>query len=272
VVCPNAKKSSRIDGDAMKVVLFCGGLGLRLRDYSESIPKPLVRVGPQPILWNIMRYYAHYGHTDFILCLGYRGEAIKEFFLNYSEAMANDFTLKRGGSAIELHKRDIDNWTITFVDTGLRSNIGERLMKVRSHLEGEDMFLANYSDGLTDLPLDRYMDFVRENDKIATFVSVRPTASFHAVRAKPNGLVTDIYPVSEKSRVNCGYFVLKREIFDYMEPGDELVTTPFQRLIKEQQLVTYEWDGFWECMDTFKDQRLLHDMHVRGETPWVVWE
>jgi len=255
----------------MKVVLFCGGLGMRLRDYADSIPKPLVRVGPQPILWNVMRYYAHYGHKEFILCLGYRGEAIKEFFLSYREAMANDFTLTAGGSAIELHNKDIEDWEITFVDTGLRASIGERLASVRDHLEGEEMFLANYSDGLTDLPLDKYIDFVREQDKVATFVSVPPTVSFHAVKARPDGVVTDIYPVSEKSRINCGYFALKKEIFDYMEPGDELVTAPFQRLIKEGQLVTYTYDGFWQCMDTFKDQQQLDEMHVHGDTPWIVW-
>ena len=115
----------------MKVVLFCGGLGLRLRDYSDSVPKPLVGIGPQPILWNLMRYYAHYGHKEFILCLGYQGEAIKRFFLGYNEAITNDFTLSEGGASIELHSRDIQDWKITFVDTGLTSNIGERLMKVK---------------------------------------------------------------------------------------------------------------------------------------------
>lgn len=256
----------------MKVVLFCGGLGLRLRDYSESIPKPLVRVGPQPILWNIMRYYAHYGHTDFILCLGYRGEAIKEFFLNYSEAMANDFTLTNGGTEVQLHRKEIQDWRITFVDTGLSSNIGERLLSVREHLVGEEVFLANYSDGLTSMDLNAYLDFARKKDRIATFVSVRPTVAYHAVLADPSGAVTDIYPVSKRSRINCGYFAFKREIFDYMEPGDELVTVPFQRLIEANQLVTYEYDGFWQCMDTFKDRQLLHDMYVRGETPWAVWK
>ena len=130
----------------MKVVLFCGGLGLRLRDYSDAIPKPLVPVGPQPVLWNVMRYYAHYGHKDFILCLGHQGEAIKQFFLGYNEAMANDFTMSEGGAAIDLHQSDIHDWKITFVDTGLRSNIGERLKRVQEHLEGEDVFLANYSN------------------------------------------------------------------------------------------------------------------------------
>ena len=256
----------------MKVVLFCGGLGMRLRDYSDSIPKPLVPVGPQPVLWNVMRYYAHYGHKDFILCLGHQGEAIKQFFLGYNEAMANDFTMSEGGAAIDLHQSDIHDWKITFVDTGLRSNIGERLKRVQEHLEGEDVFLANYSDGLTDLPLDDYLPFARQHDKVACFVSVKPATSFHVVDSNPSGLVTHIRPGSESARINCGYFVLKREIFDYMEQGDELVVEPFHRLIDKKQLVTYEYDGFWECMDTFKDKQQLDDMYARGDTPWAIWK
>jgi glucose-1-phosphate cytidylyltransferase len=256
----------------MKVVLFCGGLGLRLRDYSDSVPKPLVAVGPQPILWNVMRYYAHYGHKDFVLCLGHQGEAIKRFFLGYDEAIGNDFTMSEGGAAIDLHSRDIQDWKITFVDTGLTSNIGQRLKAVQEHLQGEDVFLANYSDGLTDLPLDDYLSFAREQDKVACFVSVKPSTSFHVVQRNANGLVTDIQPVSESMRINCGYFVLKQEIFDYMETGDELVVEPFGRLIEKEQLVTKEYDGFWECMDTFKDKQQLDDMYARGDTPWAVWK
>jgi glucose-1-phosphate cytidylyltransferase len=249
----------------MKVVLFCGGLGLRLRDYSDSVPKPLVAVGPQPILWNVMRYYAHYGHKDFVLCLGHQGEAIKRFFLGYDEAIGNDFTMSEGGAAIDLHSRDIQDWKITFVDTGLTSNIGQRLKAVQEHLQGEDVFLANYSDGLTDLPLDDYLSFAREQDKVACFVSVKPSTSFHVVQRNANGLVTDIQPVSASTRINCGYFVLKQEIFDYMEPG-------VGRLIEKEQLVTKEYDGFWECMDTFKDKQQLDDMYARGDTPWAVWK
>jgi len=256
----------------MKVVLFCGGLGLRLREYSDSIPKPLVPVGPQPLLWNVMRYYAHYGHKDFILCLGHQGEAIKRFFLEYNEAMANDFTMSEGGAAIDLHRSDIHDWKITFVDTGLRSNIGERLKRVQEHLEGEDVFLANYSDGLTNLPFDDYLAFARQHDKIGCFVSVNPGTSFHVVESGTNGLVTNISPSSESTRINCGYFVLKREIFDYMEQGDELVVEPFHRLIDKQQLVTYPYEGFWECLDTFKDKQQLDDMYARGDTPWAVWK
>jgi glucose-1-phosphate cytidylyltransferase len=256
----------------MKVVLFCGGLGLRLRDYSQHVPKPMVRIGEQPLLWHVMKYYAHYGHKDFILCLGYRGDAIKEFFLQYNEALSNDFVMKDGGTDLELHNRDIHDWRITFVDTGLNSNIGERLCQVRKYLDGEEVFLANYSDGLTDLPLDGYLEFARRQDKVACFVSVRPTASFHVVRWGAQGLVTGLEPVSAATHINCGYFVLKREIFDSIKPGDDLVVQPFHRLIGQQQLVTYEYPGFWACADTFKDKMQLDNMFEQGETPWMVWK
>ncbi len=256
----------------MKVVLFCGGLGLRLRDYSYDIPKPMVRIGPQPLLWHVMKYYAHYGHKDFILCLGYRGDAIKEFFLRYEEAMANDFVMNGGASDIELHNRDIHDWRITFVDTGTSSNIGERLCKVRGHLEGEELFLANYSDGLTNLPFDRYLEYARERNKVACFVAVRPTSSFHVVNWNSAGLVTSIEPVSAATHINCGYFVLKPEVFDYIEPGNDLVIEPFHRLIQAKQLVAYDYGGFWQCADTFKDKMQLDALYDRGEHPWMVWK
>lgn len=254
----------------MKVVLFCGGLGLRLRDYSQDVPKPLVPIGGQPLLWHVMKYYAHHGHKDFILCLGYRGEAIKRFFLEYNEAMANDFVLENGHA--EVLRRDIDDWRITFVDTGLHSNIGQRLLRVKDHLDGEDRFLANYSDGLTDLPLDEYLDFATKQDRTACFVSVRPTASFHVVEFEKSGQVTDIAPIHESGHINCGYFVLKRGIFDVLEEGEDLVVEPFHKLIEQRQLATYEYDGFWECADTFKDKVQLDGMVESGNTPWVVWK
>ena len=136
----------------MKVVIFCGGLGTRLREYSETIPKPLVNIGERPIIWHLMKYYAHFGHKDFILCLGYRGDLIKNFFLNYNECDSNDFVLSESGRKIELFNEDTSDWRITFVDTGLKSNIGQRLKAVEKHLEGEEVFLANYTDGLSDYP------------------------------------------------------------------------------------------------------------------------
>ena len=216
------QRTGQVDDDlfwtaAMKVVLFCGGLGTRLREHSETIPKPLVNVGYRPILWHLMRYYAHFGHKDFILCLGYRGDLIREFFLNYRGAMSTDFVMSEGGRRIELLEKDADDWRITFVDTGMHSNLGERLMRVRPHLEGEETFLANYSDGLTDLPLDRHVADFSERDAVAHFVTVRPSQSFHAVQADGEGLVTAIEPVGASDYwINGGFFCLRREIFDYM--------------------------------------------------------
>jgi glucose-1-phosphate cytidylyltransferase len=256
----------------MKVVLFCGGLGTRLREHSDTIPKSLASVGSRPLLWHLMRYYAHYGHQDFILCLGYRGEMIRDYFLNYSEAMSNDFTLSEGGRKIELHNRDIENWRITFVDTGLHSNIGQRLLRARKHLEGEEMFLANYSDGLSDLELDKHIDRLRASQAVASFVSVRSSQSFHTVHAQDDGLVTSMSSMpDERLWINGGYFVLRSQIFDYINEGDELVEQPFTRLIAEKKLITSRLQGFWQCMDTFKDKITFDRMEARGTCPWMVW-
>jgi glucose-1-phosphate cytidylyltransferase len=159
----------------MKVVLFCGGLGTRIRDYSESVPKPMVNIGYRPIMWHLMKYYAHYGHTEFILCLGYKADVIKEYFLNYNECLSNDFVLSGGGKEVEMLNSDIQNWKITFVDTGLHSNIGQRLKAVEKHIGDDEMFLANYSDGLSTLPLDLYVDNFIRQDKTACFVNVKST-------------------------------------------------------------------------------------------------
>ena len=195
----------------MKVVLFCGGLGTRLREYSDTIPKPLVNIGQRPIIWHLMRYYAHFGHKDFILCLGYRGDLIKEYFLNYNECMSNNFVLRNGGKDIELYNTDISDWTITFIDTGMNSNIGQRLMRVKHHLDGEDMFLANYSDGLSNLPLPQYIELFEQKNATASFVSVRPSQSFHAVSSDDDLYVTKIERVEgAEFWINGGFMILKQ--------------------------------------------------------------
>ena len=258
----------------MKVVLFCGGFGMRLRGYSENIPKPIVKIGYRPILWHVMKYYAHYGHTDFILCLGYKADVIKEYFLNYSECKTNDFVLKNGGQDIELLNSDIDDWRITFVDTGLTSCVGERLMAVREHLKGEERFLANYTDGVTDLPLPHMIDYFREHDKTGCFVNVEPNVSFHTTQVADDGTVRDIRSAQEAGmRINGGFFIFKQEIFDYMRPGEELVEEPFHRMIEEEELAAYTYDGFWACVDTFKEKQLLDEIYQREEkAPWEVWK
>jgi glucose-1-phosphate cytidylyltransferase len=257
----------------MKVVLFCGGLGTRLRDYSDAVPKPMVTIGARPIMWHLMRYYAHYGHTEFILCLGYKSEAIKEYFLDYREWLSNDFILTAGGRELELLARDIDDWKITFVDTGINASIGERLKAVERHLDGEDVFLANYSDGLSDLPLDDYVATFLDQDKVASFVAVQSTQSFHMVDIENGGDVTGIAPVGQSDIwVNGGFFVLRKEIFEYLRPGEDLVFEPFQRLIEQRKLWAYRYPGFWMAMDTFKDKQALDERYDTGDAPWVVWK
>ena len=257
----------------MKVVLFCGGLGTRLREHSDTIPKPLVTIGIRPIIWHLMRYYAHFGHKDFVLCLGYRGDMIREYFLNYNECLSNDFTMTGGGKHIESHTTDISDWTITFADTGLHTNIGQRLMKVRKYVEGEPAFLANYADGLSDVPIDRMIADFEAKKVAATFAGVNGWHTFHTVDATPEGIATRIDGLSSKELlINGGYFVLRQDIFDYIEDGDELVEAPFRRLIDKQLLGVYRHDGFWRAMDTFKDKITFDRMEAQGKCPWMVWK
>lgn len=254
----------------MKVVLFCGGLGLRLREF-EGLPKPMVPIGCRPILWHVMKYYAHFGHKDFILCLGHGAEVVKNYFLNYNECSSNDFTMTKGGKSVTLMRSDIHDWRITFVDTGLKSNVGQRLRLIRSYVEQEEIFLANYSDGLTDMPLNQMIEEFSTSKKVAAFVCAPPSQSFHVVDLGENRLVKKIEYVRDAGvLVNAGFFVLRQSIFDYMQEGEELVLSPFQRLIKKDLLMGYRYDRFWS-MDTFKEQQELSDMVTQGNAPWEVW-
>lgn len=256
----------------MKVVLFCGGLGMRLREYSEQIPKPMVNIGYRPILWHVMKYYANHGYNDFILCLGYKADMVKHYFLNYDECLSNNFILSNGGKELTLLGSDIQDWKISFVDTGMSSNIGERLKAVQDYLKGEDIFLANYTDGLTDLPLREYIEHFLERNSIASFLCVKPTQSFHVVSLK-GSTVRRIQHVSQSDIwMNGGFFIFRKDIFRYIRDGEELVDEPFQRLIDEEQLIAYKYNGFWACMDTFKDKQQLEDMVSRGAAPWEVWK
>ena len=227
----------------MKVVLFCGGLGTRLKDFSDAIPKPMVPIGHRPIIWHIMKYYAHFGYKDFILALGYRGDYIKNYFLNYREEISNDFTISDGGKKIELISTDTHDWTITLVDTGQDSNVGTRLMKLKHLLKDEEVFLANYADGLTDMHLpDMIEDFQNDRNAIASFMSSKPQSSLHEVQVGKNGKVVDIQPFTySNSWINAGYFILKPEIFDYMRPGEELVLTFRVEVLDGDQIVNRDY-------------------------------
>lgn len=255
----------------MKVVLFAGGLGTRLRDYDENVPKPMVTVGYRPIMWNLMKYYAHFGHKDFILCLGYKADVIKKYFLEYNEAASNDFVFADGGNKVELLNSDIHDWRITFVDTGLLTPIGERLRRVREHLAGEEFFLANYTDCLSDLDLNAYIEHFSASGKTAAMVTVPPNVSFHYV-ATEGELVKSLTDVrATQLRVNGGFFVFRQEFFDHLHEGEDLVDGPFHRLIEQKQLLAYPYDGFWRAMDTFKDKQALDALLAQGTPPWEVW-
>jgi glucose-1-phosphate cytidylyltransferase len=253
----------------VKVVIFCGGMGVRMGEETQRIPKPMIAVGGQPILCHIMKWYASWGHDEFVLCLGYKGEVVKDYFLHYQEALSNDFILSNGGRDVELLRTDISNWRITFVDTGKQTTIGERLAAVGPFLEDDEYFLATYGDGLTDAPLQDTIHTLKTSGKTGLFLSVKPMFNAHVVRADGDGVVRGVEDVRNADlRINGGYFVFRREILDYIKPGEELVEEPFRRLIREEELIAYRYDGFWEPMDTIKDKQRLDALANSDKAPW----
>jgi glucose-1-phosphate cytidylyltransferase len=253
----------------MKVVLFCGGLGTRIRDYSENIPKPMVPVGPHPILWHVMQYYSQYGHTEFILCLGYKANIVKNYFLNYKQSEGSDCVISNFGRNVEIIGERPADWRITLIDTGIWRNIGQRLFAVKHFVKDEEIFLANYSDGLTDAPLTEMIDRFKESGNIACFIAIHPPISFHLAEFDERGTVRRFRSSQETDIwINGGYFIFRKEIFEYIRDGEELVLEPFNRLIKGGHLMAYKYDGFWRAMDTLRDKQVLEEMVERGETPW----
>lgn len=254
----------------MKVVLFCGGLGTRIREYAENIPKPMIPIGHQPIIRHVMQYYSDYGHNEFVLCLGYKANVIKDFFLDCRPQSFTDCIVNGGGQTVEVIGEPAADWRIALIDTGIWRNIGERLWAVREHVRGEELFMANYSDGLCDVDLDEMIQRFKDSGKIACFLAVRPPLTYHLVDADDSGLVQEFRSSNASDIwINGGYFIFRSEIFDYMREGEELVLEPFSRLIAEQQLLAYKYEGFWRSMDTLRDWQSLQDMMERGETPWL---
>lgn len=255
----------------MKVVLFCGGLGTRIREYSENIPKPMVPIGHQPILWHVMNYYSQFGHRDFVLCLGYKANVIKDYFLKINPMMYSDLTISNYGQKVEMIDGAPPDWRTTLIDTGVWRNIGERLVAVKKHVENEEIFLANYSDGLTDVNLPAMIEQFKKSGKIACFLAVRPPFNFHLAEFDEQGDVKRFRTNLESDIwINGGYFVFRREIFDYIKDGEELVLEPFNRLMAKQALMAYRYEGFWRNMDTLRDRQVLEEMLEKGETPWRV--
>lgn len=254
----------------MKVVLFCGGLGTRLREYTDTVPKSMVPICGKPMLWHLMRYYAHFGHNQFILCLGYKGDVIREYFTQGAEPDFVELTCK--GEHVDICCEDGTKLQVNLVETGEKANIAQRLLAVKTYVADSPVFLANYSDGLADLPLDSYIDYVQSQNKTAAFVSVKPTSSFHAVSFTADGVVKHIKPASQAGFwINGGYFVFKQAIFDAIQSGEELVDEPFDRLIEQQQLLAFPHDGFWACMDTPKDKFAFDERCQTQDMPWQVW-
>jgi glucose-1-phosphate cytidylyltransferase len=253
----------------MKVVLFCGGLGTRIREYSDSVPKPMIPLGHQPILRHVMQYYSNYGHDEFILCLGYKANVIKDFFLNARPQSFADCVISDGGRDVRVLDEHPRDWRVTLIDTGIWRNIGERLWAVRNFVGDEDIFLANYSDGLTDVDLDDMLSRFRASGKLACFLAVRPPLTYHLADIAEDGRVRE-FRTSTTSDIwiNGGYFLFRGEIFDYMREGEELVLEPFARLIAEDKLMAYKHEGFWRSMDTLRDWQALEDMVEKGNMPW----
>lgn len=257
----------------MKVVILCGGQGTRLREETEFRPKPLVEVGGRPILWHIMKIYAHYGFRDFILALGYKGQMIKEYFLNY-EAMNNDFTIELGnGGRITYHgAHEEQGLSVTLADTGLETMTGGRIKRLRKYVEDET-FMVTYGDGLADIDVTDLVRFHRSHGRIATVTVVRPPSRFGVVSVDESGMVRHF---AEKPTldgwVSAGFFVFEPGIFRYLaDDSTVLEREPLETLARESQLVGYRHEGFFFAMDTYREYRVLNEMWARGEAPWTVW-
>jgi glucose-1-phosphate cytidylyltransferase len=257
----------------VKVVLFCGGLGMRMRDGITSGPKPMAMVGERPLLWHVMRYYAHFGHTDFVLCLGYGASAVKDFFLNYDETRSNDFVIENGARDVKLFSTDISDWRITFVDTGLHSPIGERLRRVRRFVEDQPMFLANYADVLTNAHLPDMIERFEASGAVAGLLAVPPQSSHHVVDIDDDGLITQVTPMRDlRQWENGGYFSLRPEIFGCLNEGEDLVEDAIMRLVPQRRVLAYPYKGYWSPADTVKERAQLEEMYHRGTCPWMIWD
>ena len=246
---------------------------MRMRDGVSNAPKPMAMIGERPMLWHVMRYYAHYGHTDFVLCLGYGAAAVKDFFLNYDETRSNDFVLESGAQKVELFKTDIADWRITFVDTGLHSPIGERLRRVRRFVEDEPDVPCQLRGRLHRRAAAGHDRAVRGEHAVASLLAVPPQSSHHVVDIDENGLITSVTPVRDlRQWENGGYFVLRPEIFDHLGEGEDLVEDVLVRLVPQGRVLAYPYKGYWSPADTVKERAQLEEMYQRGYCPWMIWD
>jgi glucose-1-phosphate cytidylyltransferase len=257
----------------MKVVILCGGLGSRIRDASETLPKPMLPIGGKPILWHIMKLYGHHGWNEFVLCLGYRGWVIKEFFLNYS-AMTNDVTVQLGQKrTVRIGEHDEEeNWSVTLADTGEARATGGRVLAVRKYLESDDLFMLTYGDGVSNIDIRALLDFHRSHGKVATVTAVRPPGRFGELGIEGDAVNQfNEKPQASGGFINGGYFVCDaKRIWDFLDEGP-LEQSPMQKLAAANELIAFRHQGFWQPMDTLREYSLLNEMWDSGSAPWKVW-
>jgi glucose-1-phosphate cytidylyltransferase len=262
----------------MKTVILCGGYGTRIREVAENLPKPMIPVGEHPILWHIMKYFAHYGHQDFVLCLGYKSEVIKNYFLNYGTE-PTDLTITLGGQTPELKrvKTSEDGWNISLAETGLNAMTGARLKRIRKYIGDDETFMLTYGDGVGDVDLDALLAFHMAHGKVATVTGVHPPGRFGELDYDANS--KNVYGFNEKpqvsgGRINGGFFVFNRAVFDYLSDDENLILEqePIHKLVAAAQLQVFEHDGFWQPMDTSREYSLLNDMYTNHKAPWVKWK
>jgi len=257
----------------MKVVILAGGYGTRIRDVADDIPKPMIPIGPYPILWHIMKSYAHFGHKDFILCVGYKGNIIKEFVLNY-ETHTRDFTITFGiHNAVVYHNtHDESDWRVTVADTGLAAMTGARIARIQTFV-GNEEFMLTYGDAVSDVNLERLLAFHRSHGKVLTVTGVRPPGRFGELVGTPSGQVIEFNekPQATGGRISGGFFVATPRVFDYLADREDLVFErgPLERLVEDGQLMMFEHDGFWQPMDTSREYQLLNSLYAQGKAPWV---
>lgn len=256
----------------MKVVILCGGLGTRLREETEFRPKPMVEIGGRPILWHIMKCYAHYGYTDFILCLGYKGEIIRDYFLNY-EFRYRDITVTLGAREVKIHNSHGETgWRVTLAETGEKTLTGERLNRASTYLDS-DRFMVTYGDGVADIDIKGLVAFHEQHGKIGTVTAVHPASRFGEL-AIESGMVKVFSekPQVHKGWINGGFFVFERQVIDFIHGDDEsLEGGLLVKLASRNELAVYQHQGFWQCMDTYREMQQLNEVWRHGKAPWVVW-
>tara|TARA_R110002074_G_scaffold65303_3_gene155355 strand:- start:542 stop:1327 length:786 start_codon:yes stop_codon:yes gene_type:complete len=261
----------------MKVVILCGGYGTRIRDVAENLPKPMIPVGNHPIIWHIMKYYASLGHNEFILCLGYKSNVIKDYFINY-EARTTDFsiTLGKKDSMEILNGHSEQNWKITFAETGLDSMTGSRIKKIKKYIKPNESFMLTYGDGLSNVDIDKLVSFHKLHNKALTLTGVRPAGRFGEIMSDSKGGITEFQekPQATKSRINGGFFVANYSLFDFIDEGDDVIfeQQPMKSLVEHGELMQFDHDGFWQPMDTMREYKMLNEMYSENKAPWKIWE